>query len=465
MKEQRYSDVAAVILAAGLGTRMKSRLPKALHELAGRPLLGHVLAALDPLGLGRTVIVVGHGGDKLREYADAHWPGMEYATQEQRLGTGHALMQAAPLLQDDATIKTVLVLMGDAPLITTASLRRLIDERRERGAHLALLTAEAPNPYRYGRIVRSPENQRVRRIIEEKDASDNELLITEINTGIYALDHAWLWQQLPKIIPSANTGEYYLTDLLQMAAEQAAVAAVELGLPGYAETIGIDDRVKLAEAEATVQTRLRRHLMLGGVTMPDPSAVYLHMDVQVGEDTIILPGTFIERGTMIGSGCEIGPNTRLRGATVGNRVRITASYVEDSVVEDDVDMGPFCHLRGGTHIESHAHLGNFVEMKKTRFGRGSADGHFSYLGDATIGRNVNIGAGSITANYDGTPAKKQTVIEDGAFIGVDTMMVAPLQIGAGAHTGAGAVVRRDVPPGYTAVGIPARNLPPKGNDE
>lgn len=465
MKEQKYSAVAAVILAAGLGTRMKSRRPKVMHELAGRPLLGHVLAALAPLGIGRTVIVVGHGADKVREYADAYWGGCEYALQEQQLGTGHALMQAASLLANDAKTHTLLVLMGDAPLITSASLQRLLEERERSGAYVAVLTADAPNPYRYGRIVRQPYSRRVRRIIEEKDASDDELLISEINTGIYAFDAAWLWQQLPKIVPSVRTGEYYLTDLVQMAAAEASVVAVELGRPGYAETIGIDDRVKLAEAEATVQTSLRRELMLAGVTMPNPGAVYLHMDVQIGEDTVILPGTFIERDTVIGAGCEIGPNTRLRGATVGDRVRITASYVEDSVIEADVDIGPFCHLRGGTHIESHAHLGNFVEMKKTRFGAGSADGHFSYLGDTTVGRNVNIGAGSITANYDGTPVKKATVIEDGAFIGVDTMMVAPLQIGVGAHTGAGAVVRRDVPPGYTAVGVPARNLPPKDNDE
>ncbi len=205
--------------------------------------------------------------------------------------------------------------------------------------------------------------------------------------------------------------------------------------------------------------------MLAGVTMPDPSSVYLHMDVSVGEDTVILPGTCIERGTVIGSGSEIGPHTRLRGAQVGNNVRIIASYVEDSVIEDDVDIGPFCHIRAGCHIAAHAHLGNFVEMKQTRFGAGSKSGHFSYLGDATIGAGVNIGAGSVTLNYDGSAVKKQTIIEDEAFIGGDTMMIAPVRIGKKARTGAGAVVRRDVPPGYTAVGLPARNLPPKDSDE
>ncbi len=466
MSEQRYNDVAAVILAAGLGTRMKSRLPKVLHQLAGRPLLGHVLAALQPLGLGQTLVVVGHGADAVQAYADAHWQGTRYAVQEQQLGTGHALMQAAAQLQADTAIKTVLVLMGDAPLITTDSLAQLIDAQRESGAYLALLTTEAANPYRYGRIVRdSVEREQVLRIVEEKDANAAERLISEINTGIYAIDAAWLWQSLPQIAPSLRSGEYYLTDLLQMAASAGKVAAVELGAAGYAEAIGIDERVKLAEAEATVQQRLRRELMLAGVTMPDPGTVYLHMDVQIGEDTIILPGTFIEQGTVIGRDCEIGPNTRLRGAKIGDRVRITASYVEDSVIEDDVDMGPFCHIRRGTYIESHAHLGNFVEMKQTRFGSASASGHFSYLGDATIGRHVNIGAGTITANYDGTPNKKQTTIEDGAFIGVDTMLIAPLHVGEAARTGAGAVVRRDVPPGYTAVGIPARNLPPKDSDE
>jgi len=411
-------------------------------------------------------VVVGHGADKIQEYVDAHWPGTSYALQQQQLGTGHALMQATAQLQDDSTIKTVLVLLGDAPLITSTSLARLIEAQRQSGAHLALLTAEAVSPYRYGRIVRDAEDwARVRRIVEEKDASEAERLISEINTGIYAIDAAWLWQRLPQIAPNPRSGEYYLTDLLAMAADEGKVAAVELGAAGYTEAIGVDERVKLAEAEATVQQRLRRDLMLAGVAMPDPASVYLHMDVQIGEDTVILPGSFIERGTVIGHECEIGPHTRLRGATIGDHVRITASYVEDSVIEDDVEMGPFCHIRPGSYIESHVHLGNFVEVKKTRIGSGSASGHFSYLGDATIGRNVNIGAGSVTLNYDGTPVKKQTIIEDGAFIGGDTMMVAPLRIGAGAHTGAGAVVRRDVPPGYTAVGIPARNLPPKDDED
>jgi len=451
-------SVAAVILAAGLGKRMQSTLPKVLHPLAGRPLVGHVLAAVQPLGV-QPLLVVGHQAAQVQAYAEQAFPGSQFALQAAQQGTGHAVMQAAPLLQGRLELAQVIVLAGDVPLISTVTLTALLETHRQSGAKLTVLTAQAPDPYGYGRIVRDVAGN-VAAIVEEKEADAAQRAISEVNSGVFAYEAAWLWAHLPLLSPSPRTGEYYLTDLLAMAVAEGGAHALPLGLPGYYETQGINDRIQLAEAEGRVQETLRRRLMLAGVSMPDPASVYLHIGVEVGRDSTILPNSYLEGSTVVGEGCEIGPGSHLLNASLGDRVRVTASYVEDSRLDDEVEMGPFCHVRGNSHLSSHVRLGNFAEVNRSTIGDHSAMGHFSYLGDATLGQHVNVGAGAITANYDGK-RKNRTLIGDNVFIGSDTILRAPLTVGAGASTGAGAVVTRDVPAGMIAVGVPARMLPKK----
>jgi bifunctional UDP-N-acetylglucosamine pyrophosphorylase/glucosamine-1-phosphate N-acetyltransferase len=454
---------------------MASRQPKVLHRLAGLPLAAHVLRAVAPLKPTRTVLVVGHGSDQVRAaLGDTYGPSgslaIEYAQQPQQLGTGHAVHMAMPLLE--GYNGPVLVLYGDAPLLRTATLSALVGRHRQAHPHVTMLTCIADDPTGYGRVVRDG-SQRVVEVVEEKNATLVQRAISEINSGVYVFDSEWLWPHLERIELSPQ-GEYYLTDLIGMAIreERAATSGrhsqgngsggnsvLTFTQEGLDEAMGINSRAQLAQAEAIVQGHLRQTLMESGVTMLLPGTVYLGMDAQVGPDTVLYPGVILEGNTRIGAGCVLGPNTHIVDSTVGDDCRIVSSMIEQSAIERGVDVGPYSHVRPGTHLSEGVHLGNFVEVKASTLGPGVHSGHFSYLGDATIGEGTNIGAGTVTANFDSaTRRKNKTVIGKNAFIGVDTMIVAPREVGDGAATGAGSVVTKDVPPNTLVVGVPARPI-------
>ena len=439
----------AIIMAAGQGTRMRSALPKVAHPLAGRPLVRHVIEVARAAGVADCVVVVGSGSEAaaVREAAGG---GVRFAVQPQPLGTGHAV-ECAREAAGDADF--VLIMNGDVPLVLPATLRRLMAavERAGDGPGLALLTASVPvEAYGYVELT----GDRVTRIVETKDAGEVDRTASrQINSGQYAARAAWLWSHLPKIAPAPN-GERYLTHLASMAHDEGnAAVAVEATDP--VEVRGINDRIQLAEAEAAMRARIRRRHMLAGVTIVDPLSTFIDVAVTIAADTTIEPNTHLQGGTSIGAHCTIGPGTLIRDSSIGDSCEIRFSVVEESTVETRVDIGPYSHLRPGSHLCDGVHIGNYAEVKASRLGRNTRMGHFSYIGDATVGDDVNIGAGTITANYDGAN-KHHTTIGDGAFIGSDTMLVAPVSIGRGAGTSAGSVVTRDVPDGMMAIGSPAR---------
>ncbi|GAB4506069.1 MAG: bifunctional UDP-N-acetylglucosamine diphosphorylase/glucosamine-1-phosphate N-acetyltransferase GlmU [Anaerolineales bacterium] len=440
-------SLSVVILAAGLGTRMKSALPKMLHPVAGRPMVLYGVETARSLGAEAVVLIVGHGAEQVRA---AVGDGVVYALQPEPLGTGHAVMQAEPLLRGRGG--TVLVYYGDMPLLQAETLRQLAATHEETRATLTLLTLIADDPMGFGRIVRDSAG-RVVGIVEESVATPEQKRIRELNCGVYAFQADWLWENVHRLQKSPK-GEFFLTDLVEMAVAQGRrVEAV--ATEDAEQMLGINDRTHLARAEAVVRKRVAERLMLGGVTLQDPASTYVDADVQVGPDTVIYANTHLQGRTRIGARCRIGPNTIVRDSAIGDDCKVEASVVEEAVLEDRVDIGPFAHLRKGAHLARGVHMGNFGEVKNSYLGPGTKMGHFSYLGDAEVGADVNIGAGTITCNFDGE-RKHKTVIEDGAFIGSDTMLVAPVRIGKGAKTGAGSVVTHDVPPGAVAYGVPAR---------
>ncbi len=439
--------VVGIVLAAGKGTRMKSKTPKVLHPLLGQPMLAYALQAMQEATGARPVVVVGHGAEAVQTaFADQ----ADFALQDPPLGTGHAVQAARQAVPEG--VRWVLVSNGDMPLLTADTLRSLLDAQREHAGPITMLTVEVDDPRGFGRVVRFPDG-RVQAIVEEADATEEQKRIRELNVGAYCFDAAWLWDALPKL-PLSPKGEYYLTDLVGLAvSEGRSVQALRLEDP--TEAIGVNTRVHLAEAAAALQRRINRAWMTAGVTLIDPDRTYIEPTVRLGQDTVIWPDCYLRGETVIGEDCEIGPNTIVEDTHIGDRCRIVASVLEHAVVEDDVDIGPFGHLRKGAHLAKGVHMGNFGEVKNSYLGPGVKMGHFSYIGDATIAEDVNIGAGTITCNYDGE-RKHPTKIGKGAFIGSDTMLVAPLEIGEGARTGAGAVVTKNVPPYSLAVGVPAR---------
>jgi bifunctional UDP-N-acetylglucosamine pyrophosphorylase / glucosamine-1-phosphate N-acetyltransferase len=438
-------SVNVVILAAGLGKRMKSDLPKVLHRVSGRPMLAYVVDTARELTGALPLVVVGHRADLVRQtLGDA----AESVVQEPQLGTGHAVMQAQTALEGQAD--TVLVLYGDTPFITVETLRAMLERHEQENACATILTFRPPDPLRLGRIVRD-EVGHVRAIVEFKEATPDQLAIREVNSGILCFQADWLWSHLAGLL--VKHGEQYLTDLVEIAvAEGGAIAALEADAD---EVMGIDDRARLAWAEARMRARINERLMLSGVTMIDPATTYVETGVALGADTVIHPNTHLRGKTVIGRECSIGPNTIISDSTLGDRCEVKASVFEGATLEDDVDVGPFAHLRKGAHLCRHVHMGNFGEVKNSRLGPGAKMGHFSYLGDADVGAEVNIGCGTITCNFDGVN-KHKTVIGEGAFIGSDTMLVAPVNIGKGSKTGAGSVVTHDVPDGAVVFGVPAR---------
>lgn len=442
-------SVRVIILAAGKGTRMHSRRAKILHPIGGRPMVQYALDAARQASAQPPVLVIGHQADRIRQAVGEQ---AEYVEQLEQKGTGHAVLQAKELLEGQA--EHILVTNADLPLQRGETLAALAAAHTQGHATITLLTLKQRPARGFGRIQRQA-GQPVA-IIEEAEATPEQLQIEELNVGTYCFEARWLWAALPQLVPSAKKGEYYLTDLLALAVAQGKqIHSLELQDPS--EAIGINTREHLAEAELALRQRINREWMLAGVTIQDPLSTYIEPGVTIGQDTTLLPNTMLLGDTQIGEECLIGPNTSIRDSRVGNLCTIQAAVVEHAIIENQVDIGPFAHLRKGAHLEDHVHMGNFGEIKNSRLAPGVKMGHFSYIGDATIGRNVNIGAGTITANYDGQN-KNPTVIEEGVFIGSDTMLVAPLHIGKGARTGAGAVVTKDVAPNTVVVGIPARAI-------
>ncbi|HTL02203.1 MAG TPA: bifunctional UDP-N-acetylglucosamine diphosphorylase/glucosamine-1-phosphate N-acetyltransferase GlmU [Vicinamibacterales bacterium] len=448
------SDLHVVILAAGKGTRMKSSLPKVLHPVAGRPIIEYVLRVAESLSPATTTLVVGHMKDTLQQGLAA-WPGLRFVVQEPQLGTGHALLQTAPVLEHETGV--VLLLSGDVPLLRRHTLAVLLARHQASGAAATVLTAVVEQPYGYGRIVRT--KGKIARIVEERDASPAQRKINEINSGIFALSLGPLFSALRGLASSNAQGEYYLTDLIS-AFRRQKLGVDTAALEDPNEIRGINSRAELAEASKIVRQQKNAELMAAGVTIEDPATTYIDDDVVVGADTVIHPGVFLEGKTQIGAACEIHSGVRIVSSVLADRVTVrNFCVITNSRLASNVTVGPFAHLRPEADLRESVHVGNFVEIKKSVIGAGSKAGHLSYLGDATIGEEVNIGAGTITCNYDGTE-KHRTVIEDGAFIGSDSQLVAPVTVGRRAFVGSGTTVRENVPAG--ALGVSAgkqRNIP------
>lgn len=437
-----------VILAAGQGTRMKSRLPKVLHSLGGRPFVLYSVEAATQASQRPPVLVVGHGSEQVRE---AVGEAARYVVQAEQLGTGHAVMQARTLLEGQGSY--VIVCYADMPLLRHETLQRLLVTQQANDGPLSMLTVIADDPRGFGRIVRGEAGD-VLAIVEEAVATPDQLAIRELNVGVYCYDADWLWQNLDRIPVTQPKGEYYITDLVEIAVQQGRrVQAIVADEPD--EMLGINTRVHLAEAEAVLRRRIARDLMLSGVTLIDPASTYIQPSVTIGLDTVIQPNTVLEGNTVIGENCVIGPNAVIRSTQIGDYCTVFNSVLEYATLEDHVDIGPFGHLRKGAYLEEGVHMGNFGEVKNSRLHKGVKMGHFSYVGDGDIGEGTNIGAGTITCNYDGVN-KHKTVTGKNVFIGSDTMLVAPVELGDGARTGAGSVVTRDVPAGGLVYGVPAR---------
>jgi bifunctional UDP-N-acetylglucosamine pyrophosphorylase/glucosamine-1-phosphate N-acetyltransferase len=441
--------VTAVLLAAGQGTRMKTRLPKVLHPVCGKPMLAHALEAACSASNGKPLVVIGRDGQALRDFLGE---AADCVIQDPPLGTGHAVQQAEASLGGKTDL--VLVTYADMPLLRAETLAHLVEAQTKNYGPMTMLTVMADDPRGFGRVVRNAEGG-VQAIVEEAAATPEQLSIKELNVGAYCFSAGWLWEALRRI-PISKKGEYYLTDTAGLAAN-AGLPVQALVCEELSEVIGINTRVHLAEAEAAMRSRINRLHMLAGVTIMDPATTYIESGVTIGRDTVIWPNTYLRGKTSIGEDCSIGPNTIAEDTTIGDGCTLLAAVMEKAVVEDNVTIGPFAHLRKGAHLCEGVHMGNFGEVKDSTLGPGTKMGHFSYIGNASVGPDVNIGAGTVTCNFDGVH-KNPTEIGEGAFIGSDTMLVAPVKVGAHARTGAGAVVTKDVEADTLVVGVPARPI-------
>ena len=449
---KKKPKIDVVILAAGMGTRMKSDIPKVLHPLLGKPMVEYIFDAVRDICEEPPLVVVGNRADLVMETLGDK---ARYVVQEPQLGTAHAVRCAREILRGSSD--TARGANSAFPLITAQTYALLVRTHQESGSKLTLSTVVSDEPRGFARILRDGGG-RIVGIVEDKDATPGQKKITELNSNPYCFDAEWLWEALDQVKKSA-VGEYYLTDLVEIAAKSGhAIGSVEV--ENYQESIGINNRVHLAEATKVIQQRINRKWMLAGVTMIDPDKVFIDDTVTLGRDTVLYPEVYLRGGSNVGEGCQLGPSVILEDTEVGDRCKLLYAMLESAKLENDVDMGPFGHLRRGAHLDDHVHMGNFGEVKNSYLAQGVKMGHFSYIGDAHIGRNVNIGAGTVTCNFDGE-GKYKTEIGEGAFIGSDTMLVAPVKIGRGAKTGAGAVVTHDVPDDSVVVGVPAKVIKSK----
>ncbi len=437
------TNTYAIVLAAGQGTRMKSDLYKVLHPVCGKPMVAHVIDNIEMLGAKRIVSIVGHGAEKVGETLGEK---SEYALQKEQLGTAHAVQQAGSLLE--SLEGTTIVVCGDTPLIRSETMAALIAHHNESGAKATILTAIADNPTGYGRVIRGEDGQ-VLRNVEQKDASKEEQQVLEINTGTYCFDNKVLFETLKKVTNNNAQGEYYLPDvigILQAEGERVSAYVAE----DFSETLGINDRVVLAEAERVMRHRLAEKHMRNGVTIINPESTYISADAIIGRDTVLQPGSMIEGKTIIGEGCTIGPNSQVVDSVIGDFTKIHSSVVLQSEIGSKTAIGPFAHIRPETNLGDSVRIGNFVEVKKSTFGNGSKAAHLSYIGDANIGTGVNFGCGTIVVNYDGKK-KHLTTVEDDAFIGCNSNLIAPVTVGEGAYIAAGSTISKNVPKNSLAI--------------
>ena len=445
------SQWATVVLAAGKGTRMHSQLPKVLHGVCGKEMLRHVVDSARQVHDGTVVVVIPPDSAQVRGCLGES---VEYVEQVEPRGTAQALLEAERVL--DGRASHLLVLYGDTPLVLPSTLTRLAEQHQQRQDAITLLTSDMSPPEGLGRVVRDSDG-RVLRVVEEAKTTEEERAITEVNGGVYAFQTAWLWAMLREVPPSPS-GEHYLTDLVGMATG-AGMPVATVAPQEPLETLGVDNRLRLAQAEGAMRQRILDFWMLAGVTVVDPSSTYVDATVSLCPDTTLYPNTMLAGETRIGSRCRLGPGTNVHDSVIGDDCRVVSSMLKGAHLEPFVKVGPFSHIRPGTYLEQGVRVGNYAEVKNSRIGRGTFVAHFCYIGDAEVGQHVNIGAGTITCNFDGHQ-KNRTVIEDGAFLGSDTMLVAPIRVGARSKTGAGSVVTRDVPPDSLMVGVPARVLRP-----
>jgi bifunctional UDP-N-acetylglucosamine pyrophosphorylase/glucosamine-1-phosphate N-acetyltransferase len=456
------SDDAIVILAAGKGTRMRSPLPKLLHVLAGKTIIERVFDAVTPLQ-APVVVVVGHEADSIRERLGDRWT---LAVQPAPLGTGDAVRVGLEALPDN--IDRVLVVHGDEPLIEAETYRRMLDLQAESSARIVLLTATVRDTREFGRVVRNWRDQPTA-LVQQSDLTEDQLGLNEVNLGAYVFDAEFLRSHLPRLEPHQPKSELYLTDLVEFAASDPSSASgdgpiASVTLEDGDEFMGVNDLVHLEQASRTIYGRTNHRLMELGVTIVDSGSTFIDESASVLPGTVIYPFTIIEGATRIGGNCRIGPYTHVESSRIGNRCVVRASTIEGAEVESDVSIGPYAHLRRGAQIGSGSEIGNFAEIKEASLGQGTRMHHFGYVGDAEVGKDVNIGAGAVTCNYDGV-SKHRTVVGDGAFIGSDTMLRAPVTVGRGAFTGAGSVVTHDVPDGSVVTGVPARVVREAGGEE
>ncbi|WKA51098.1 bifunctional UDP-N-acetylglucosamine diphosphorylase/glucosamine-1-phosphate N-acetyltransferase GlmU [Planococcus liqunii] len=437
------TNTYAVVLAAGQGTRMKSKLYKVLHPVCGMPMVEHVTNNVAQLGVEKIVTIVGHGAEKVKEQLGSK---SEYALQEEQLGTAHAVQQAASLIE--GLPGTTLVVCGDTPLIRTETMQSLLDHHAETGAKATILTAIADNPAGYGRILRD-ESESVSKIVEQKDASSEEQKVKEINTGTYCFDNEALFEALKLVSNNNAQGEYYLPDVIEILQKQGEVVAA-YATDSFDETLGVNDRVALSQAESFMRVRIAEKHMRAGVTIIDPATAYISAEAVIGADTVIQPNVIIEGNTQIGEDCLISSNSHIENSVIGDRTVIRSSHVYDSTVGNDTAVGPYAHLRPQTQLGDEVKIGNFVEVKKSELGNGSKVSHLSYIGDASVGSNVNIGCGTITVNYDGKN-KFLTTIEDDSFIGCNSNLIAPVTIGKGSYVAAGSTISKNVPSDALAI--------------
>ena len=427
----------AIILAAGQGSRMKSKKYKVLHELAGKSMVDHVLTQVETLAPTQVVTIVGYGAESVKE---ALGDRTAYALQAEQLGTGHAVLQADALLADKEG--TTLVICGDTPLLQASTLAALFETHESTGAKATVLTAEAPNPFSYGRIIRD-EAGNVKKIVEERDATDEERQVTEINTGTFCFDNQALFDTLKKVGNDNDQGEYYLPDVIGLLQQQGEkVAAYQMA--DFAESIGVNDRVALAKATETMRQRINHQHMVNGVTFVNPAATYIDAEVEIGNDTLIEAGVTLRGRTKIGSNCVIGANSEIVESVIADNVVVTSSMIEHAIIAAGVDVGPYAHIRPNSDLKENVHIGNFVEIKNTTIGANTKVGHLTYVGDADLGEHINVGCGTVFVNYDGKNKHRATV-GDHVFIGCNANLVAPVTIGDRAFIAAGSTITKDIP--------------------